>query len=306
MSSLINKTMGQNLNSIVVVGTVRNCGSTIIPEYERLEKALAVFKETQYCIIESDSKDDTIHKLESLKRDNSNINYQSFGKLSTKIPKRTERIAYCRNRYLDELKNNEKYKNTEYVMVTDLDGVNDLISKEAVLSCWEFDGWDVCTANQEGVYYDVYALRHPVLFPINWNIQYQFLINELGIGSIEAKNISLYSKMFTISKSCKPIIVESAFGGMAIYKREILQDVKYIGLDESGDEICEHVALHDQMRKSGYKIYINPKLINCKSPIEHMKLFSKKMLLKHMIEEFFPFLLRGKLFKSIQQRVNQC
>ncbi len=276
----------------LVVGVARNCGETIEAEYNRLKNALTRFKTVHFYIVESDSNDNTLAKLNSLKASNSNFEFISLGSLKSQIPKRTDRISHCRNQYLKELKENDTYKNIQYVIIADLDGVNNLISEKAINSCWQFDDWDVCTSNQKGLYYDIYALRHPLLNPVDWQKIYIYYTRELGIDSIEAKNMALYSKMFQISTSTKPILVDSAFGGFAIYKKESLLNTKYIGLDENGNEICEHVTLHKQITDKGFKIYINPKLINCESPIEHTELFNKKMLIKHLIEQFAPFLLR--------------
>ncbi len=281
----------------LVVGVARNCEKTIAEEYKRLKNALKRFTNLSFYIVESDSNDDTVVQLEHLKETNNNLDYISLGTLKKKIPKRTDRISYCRNRYLQELKENIVYKNINYVVIADLDGVNNLISEEAINSCWEFEDWDVCTSNQKGLYYDIYALRHPILNPVDWHKIYLFYTREMGIGSIEAKNMALYSKMFQLSPTTKPLLVESAFGGLAIYKKETLTNVEYIGLDDMGKEICEHVTLHKQITENGYKIFINPKLINCDSPVEHTELFNKKMLLKHLIEQFAPFLLKFKQFK---------
>ena len=72
---------------------------------------------------------------------------------------------------------------------------------------------------------------------------------------------SLYSKMRKIPTNSKWIRVDSSFGGLAIYKKEILKGTKYQGLDKYGQEICEHISLNLDLNKKGYKIYINPKLV---------------------------------------------
>ena len=60
------------------------------------------------------------------------------------------------------------------------------------------------------------------------------------------------------------IEVDSAFGGLAIYRREALLSGIYSGKNALGKPICEHVTLHEHIREKGFKIFINPKLINCK------------------------------------------
>jgi hypothetical protein len=267
------------LSSIVVAGAARNCGKFIATDIERLQIALTGWKKVQFIIIESDSSDDTLEKLEQLKQSIEGFHYISMGELKCQIPKRTERLAFCRNRYLEELKSNEVFQDAEYVLVTDLDGTNELLTRENVASCWEIDDWDVCTANQLGLYYDIWALRHPLFSPNDcWEV-FRFMINELGVKPRVAKKKALKSRMFWFQRSVKPFEVDSAFGGLAIYKRHALENVHYVGVDEQGAEICEHVALNTQIRAKGCKIYINPKLINCYPPTQYVQSKFKKMML---------------------------
>ena len=63
---------------------------------------------------------------------NLGFNYASLGDLSNDIPGRLERIAYCRNLCLEEMNSSNKYKKCQYVVVADLDGVNNLLTKNSV------------------------------------------------------------------------------------------------------------------------------------------------------------------------------
>jgi hypothetical protein len=51
-----------------------------------------------------------------------------------------------------------------------------------------------------------------------------------------------------------PIPMNSAFGGLAVYRREsfLAEGVEYVGGD------CEHVALHKTMKQAGFQMYLNP------------------------------------------------
>jgi hypothetical protein len=68
--------------------------------------------------------------------------------------------------------------------------------------------------------------------------------------------------MLIIPTTAPLIEVESAFGGLAIYRREALMKGSYAGLNLQGEEICEHTVLHKTLVKENHKIFINPKLIN--------------------------------------------
>lgn len=292
-----------NSMKIAVFGTVRNCARTIKTEFDRIDNALQDFDEVQYFLVESDSSDQSTEVLEQLKQQTSNFDYVSLGLLKATYPARTQRIAHCRNRYLDELKK-ESYQKFDYVLIADFDGTNAKLTKEGVASCWTFKGWDVCTANQADIYYDIMALRHPLWSPNDWHEAYNFLVDELGVNSNEAFQNTVRARQLKIKTSCRPIKVHSAFGGLAIYKREAIQDARYIGLDERGEEICEHVPFHAAMRERGCAIYINPKLINCDAPKEHKTLSRQRTILK-WIEIVYPNFTQTKLFTRLKEKFKQ-
>lgn len=288
---------------IVVVGAVRNGERTVFKEYHRIKKALGNFEQVHFFVVESDSTDRTVEKLEQLKKEGTHFNYTSLGNLAQQFPKRTARLAHCRNTYLTELKN-PKYSTAQYVLVADLDGTNNLLSKEGVQSCWDFEGWDVCTANQKGLYYDVWALRHPFLSPNDCWAHYDFVVENFQTKSLEALTKTVRSRQFRIPRHAKPIEVASAFGGLALYKKETLKNARYTGLDAQGREVCEHVPFHQQIQQQGYKIFINPKLINCRPPKEHTQLSIKRRLL-HWAEALYPGFPKSKLFAHLKKKHQQ-
>lgn len=280
-SSTLNDSLCGNMafNNILVAGIARNCGKFITNDIERLEKALNDYNNVQFLIIESDSSDNTLGKLEYLKNTIHGFHFITLGALKNQYPKRTERLAFCRNKYLEELENNKLFQNTEYVLVADLDGTNELLTKENLSSCWEINDWDVCTANQKGYYRDIWALRHPLFSPNDCWEAYRFLVNELGVKSKQATQKALKSRKLWFPSHLKPFEVDSAFGGLAIYKRYVLYNVRYVGVCDNGSEVCEHVSLNKQIKEKGCKIYINPKLINGYPSTQYVKSKFKKMLL---------------------------
>src|ERR1035437_8914171 len=160
---------------VVVVGVARNCERTIKYDVLRLFESLRNCKTLSWVVVESDSSDRTLDALRTLEVDVPGFRFISLGSLHETIPIRTQRIAYCRNVYLEELKSNLLYSEIDYFVVADLDGVNNLVSAEGFESCWARSGWDVCTANQRGPYYDIWALRHPIWNPNDCFQQLEFL-----------------------------------------------------------------------------------------------------------------------------------
>lgn len=246
---------------VLVVGIVRDGAAWIQAEVQRLARALRPFRETHWLIVESDSDDATVARLRELEAAIENFRFVSLGRLRDKIRRRTERLAFCRNTYLHQIRSCDRYQAIELVMVADFDGTNSLISENAILSCWRRDDWDVCTANQLAPYYDVWALRHPDWSPNDCWDHYRFLLRH-KIGVEKARSAAVHSRMIRLDPDADWIEVDSAFGGLAIYRRHALDVGEYVGADIDGREICEHLSLHSALRARQRRIFINPKLIN--------------------------------------------
>jgi hypothetical protein len=246
--------------SILVVGLARNVANSIKAQIFGLNSALRSFSNLYWFVVESDSDDQTAAKLKELQSEIPRFRFLSLGDLRSKMPLRSVRLAHCRNKYLEALR--DSYQDIDYFIVADFDRATLLLTKEAILSCWLKSDWDVCCANQRGPYFDIWALRHSIWSPNDCWSQYNFLVqNHLPAG--EARFAAVYAKMITIPENSDWIEVESAFGGLAVYRRAALHDARYIGLTAQKEEICEHVTFHKMLRSKGARIFINPRLINC-------------------------------------------
>lgn len=249
-----------NAAALLIVGCVRNGAKTVRRAVETLARATAGFGQVQFLIIESDSTDATLQELQRLRQARPGFAFISLGEMAQQLPARTERIAACRNRYLDELGSNPGYAATDYVMVADLDGVNNDLQRRAVETCWNTAiPWDVCAANQRDAYYDIWALRHPDWCPVDCHEQYSRL--RVLFDHPRALAIAIHSRMARLSPRANWIEVDSAFGGLAIYRRDALLAGRYSGV-QNGKSVCEHVPLHAELRAKGGRIFINPALIN--------------------------------------------
>ena len=248
-------------SSFLIVGLARNCAKSLRINVVALERAFEDAQDISWFIVESDSEDKTIEVLHELEKERSNFQYISLGNLRHKYLKRTERIAFCRNKYLDFVATNPSCKKFDYIVVSDLDNFDSRLTTAGVQSCWQRGDWDVCCANQKGPYYDIWALRHPLWCPTNcWEQASQ--LEALGLSPFKSVFVSVYGKMVHIPINSDWIEVESAFGGLAVYKKSVLDSVSYNGLGKNGEEVCEHVSLHRMIRSEGGKIFINPALIN--------------------------------------------
>ena len=249
------------LQTIAIVGLVRNGAGKIIQDVLRMQLAVRSFATVHWLLIESDSSDDSLIELEKLSNRIDNFRFLALGSLRDRFPLRTDRISFCRNVYLEELRSNSVYKQVAFIIVSDFDGINTLISEKAILSCWKNSDWSVCTANQAGPYYDILALRHPVWCASDCVESYQFLIM-YGVRPERALQAAIHSRMITIPSESPWIEVDSSFGGVAVYRREEFLHGEYRGLSSDGREVCEHVHFHGKIKAQGGRIFINPALIN--------------------------------------------
>ena len=272
-----------NEYSFLVVGIVKNCQNTITKDIERLKSSIPIFKSLEFLIIESDSSDQTILELSKLSTKINNFKFISLGKLADKLPSRTERLAFCRNVYVEEIEKN--YKGVSYVIISDLDDINKELSFDSISSCFNRSDWDMCAANQNGPYYDIWALRHNLWNPVDPYKQLNFF--QSFSYSFLNKYVNIYSKMIKIPMNNNWIQVESAFGGIAIYKRHCFDfGARYKGIDKLGNEVCEHISFHEELLKRNLKLFINPKFINA-TLTEHSKVKTWRIL----------YLVIFKLFK---------
>jgi hypothetical protein len=269
-------------SSFLVVGTIKNCEKFLRKNISNLQSSIGHAKNIHFLLIESDSEDNTVDMLNKLVREINNFRYISLGCLINKLPVKSDRIAFCRNKYVKEINENDKYKNINYIIVADFDDVNNYLNKIAFESCWERNDWDMCSANQLGPYYDMFALRHNEWMPYDYKIQYKILKKEKPRYKKHLHDL-LHSKIRTIPTINEWIEVESSFGGLAIYKKKCFYENKYEGLYKNGEEICEHVPFNQKLKKNGLKLFINPRLINAKYT-EHTKPASFWKLLRRKIK----------------------
>ena len=262
---------------VLIAGTIRNGSSSIANSVHLLSKAFEGMAEVKWLVIESDSHDDTLDILEKISREKVNFKFISLGDMASKHSKRTDRIAHARNVYLSSFQNLSEYSECSHLVVADLDGVNNLISRSGVESSFQLNSKDVFTANQIGPYYDIWALRHDIWSPNDCWAELEFYRKWYQWPEYALQK-SVLSRMIRIPINADLIEVQSAFGGLAIYPRDAVRNTEYVGLDEQGNEICEHIRFSEGIRSNGFKIFINPKMTNTKyTDFSSEKRFKRKI-----------------------------
>ena len=283
-----------NKKTILVVGIVKDIYKSIEKDIANIENALKIFKTVNWFLVESDSKDQSIKKLEEIAKKKSNFQFVSLGALQKSNESRTIGMSLARNRYLSEIRLSDNFSQVDLVAIADFNGLNNELNEQGIYSCFMRSDWDACFANQTGRYYDIWALRHPLWSPNDCWQQLSFY-REFFKFPERALRISLGSRMIHIPKKNNWIEVDSAFGGFGLYRRDALNEGEYSGITSNGTPICEHVPFHTEMRKNGKKLFVNPALINTNST-DHLKRFKISGTIYRLLK--YPFKIIRKWLKK--------
>lgn len=269
---------------IVFAGAVQNSSKHLPSVLKNLDNLSKLASEVGYIFIENDSTDTTKADLKAWGSNKSNFNLISLDGLS-QLPVRTVRLEIVRNTYLELVKTDSKLRYFDYLVILDMDEVNthqiDVNNFSNSLSFLKDSPLRAAVfANQLGDYYDLWALRSNVLCPLD---VWQEVLDYAHIHKVsdeEAFSKTFAKRVFNMENHKDPIEVDSAFGGLGIYKMKFILDNRnpYLGSkikvlrNDDGQlqvlrmQICEHVHFHDGIRAQGGSLFIFPSLINAILP----------------------------------------
>jgi len=246
---------------ILVTGLARDCQNHLAREILRTERhLLKIFAEVDFFVVESDSYDNTTEVLAQLSTRKSNFNYVSLGELSRDIPERIERLRVCRNRYVDFVRALPLGVKPDFVMVIDFDIKNRALNLKPLAMLKSINWWDGIFVNQKGPYYDIYALRKTGWVEDDCFKTYRELTKVMSAK--KAKREAIWRQMHRIPLDSGLIEVDSAFGGLGIYRRWVFDRFDYQLFNQTTISESEHVSLHNKIRDSGGKLFIVPAMTN--------------------------------------------
>jgi glycosyltransferase involved in cell wall biosynthesis len=255
----------------VFVGCARSCGPYLDGVLANVEALGSTYDWFEVIVVENDSVDDTRQRLQAFASARRNVRLIEADGLEEAHPRRGDRLAVARNLYLEALRD-ERYSDCDDVVVLDFDDVNcrpiDLEAfKAARRWLWEEPNRRGVFANTSPFYYDLWALRHPTWCPDDcWK---RVREAEAAIGLNEAIRRHVTSRQVPIPRGRPPIMVDSAFGGLGIYRREATLRGSYVGLDTNDEEVCDHVSFNAAVKGSDGILAIYPGLQN-ECPLEHI------------------------------------
>lgn len=195
-------------------------------------------------IMENDSKDRTKKLLANWAYDNPRVTIISKDFHNKKRPS-IQFLADVRNMYIHAI-NQPKYDDFNLLIVIDMDMSYGFDIRGIYHSFASFDTWDAMASNgisnQQGEMYDAFAFRNAE-FPWAHYDKPKTYWSEVipQIQKVHPVNTAFVS-------------VDSAFGGLAIYKRDKLNGCKYASFKED----CEHIEFHKCLSKNGGRMFMNP------------------------------------------------
>ena len=248
--------------SVIIGGIAKNIEKSFPDLIQNLDNIKSVFDSSITFLVIDENDDNTENLLKQYAETTDNT---YLFKISNS-GHRTERIANARNKVLEV---SEPYLDKyQFFLTFDLD-FKKIPPPSIVDTLKSHNSWDVATANTPGYYYDRWALRTKESKDSCWK-------NHKDRNCDKPLSMWLPNSLHEhqIPTDTPPIEVISAFGGLAIYKNNLLKqcrqnkDCNYSGNCEKGEKCsfnknmdCEHVHFHKKLTEyTGAKVMIWPSL----------------------------------------------
>jgi len=237
---------------VVIVGIARNAMPALPNSLCLATEVLSGFRSGRMYVYENDSTDGTDDVLRDFagRVPFLTTEHETLGGIDSRgfEPERTERLAFARNKCLEWVRANAA--DAWWTIVLDLDpaygfsvdGVFNSIAQLGFLSTaggptrpGGMASYSLLRTPNGIAHYDAWAAR-----PVCW---WRDRRNEIGFT---------WFSSFLPPVGSQPMPVNSAFGGLGVYRTEAFLAGGYSGED------CEHVPHHRRMRQAGYQMYLNP------------------------------------------------
>jgi FkbM family methyltransferase len=256
-------------HSIVFAGCARDCDAYLKGVLENVERWSGQAATAAVIIVENDSKDgtrDTLSRWATAQPNRILLTIEGLGSVTS----RTARLAAARNTYIDFIAASP-IRDADFLVVLDFDSVNSEPISEVALGnalalLAQNPGVAAAFACSDPAYYDLWALRHPQWCP--GDVWAEVRENR-ELPPALALERYVFSRQVVIPETTQPIQVQSAFGGLGIYRLSAIRGARYEGVTTSGVECSEHVRFNEKVAERG-ALLILPTLRN-RAPAEHLR-----------------------------------
>jgi hypothetical protein len=238
-----------------IVMIARNARPYIVGTMQRLAEARDGFRSSSIYVFENDSTDGTAEYLDHMAvLPGVHVEHETLGGADMRGfgDERTNRLAYCRNKCLEWVRNNAA--NTAWTIVLDADP-NGGFSVDGIFNSINWLGELSCRHEtlKPGGMASFSALKHEHGRGPAKILQYDAWAARLNDWRDRREEVGFEWFHFLLPPvGSPPIPMYSAFGGLAVYRTEAFLSGGYSGGD------CEHVLHHRRMRDNGYQMYLNP------------------------------------------------
>lgn len=236
-------------SKVAFVGLARDIAGILPSNIARIETTARHFADWRAFVVENDSTDATKEILSKWATDNPAhviVELLENGRphLHGFEKERTQALADYRNRCRELVR--QHYPQADYVIAVDLDswggwsthgvingiGWHERLPKAACMASTSLfkNSGTLIDGKAPWAHYDNWAYRW-----IGWS-----------------PRIGPWFTFWLPPPGAVPILVNSAFGGLGIYKTQPYLECEYSGED------CEHVLLHRRMIEKGWTIHLNP------------------------------------------------
>src|SRR4029079_17653870 len=213
----------------VFAGCARSCAPFLDGVLANIEALGSTYDSFEVVIVENDSADDTRARLEAFAASRPHVRLIDADGLDHAHPRRGDRLAVARNLYAEAL-GEQRYADCDDLVVLDFDDVNCApIDPQAFVEArrwlWAEPSRRGVFANSAPFYYDIWPLRHPTWCPDDcWA---RVRKSQARLGFDEAARRHVARLQVPISPASPPIEVDSAFGGLGIYRKEAAVAARY-------------------------------------------------------------------------------
>ncbi len=260
--------------SVLICGVVRNGGPSLARSLERVADLLDQLPGANAVVATNDNDDTTPQTLSEWQSTGPRRSVLVLDGLIQAYPDRIQRLAAARNAALSAGRASSK-KKIDFLLMLDLDGPNDDLSVSSVVDLihgWS-DTWAGIFPVQRQGYYDIFALRHAVWCPRDYVSQW-LSASEGRLSPLLTKRrdwlrAAVENRQFRIRPDGPLLEVESAFGGLAIYRGDAVEANWYADRDRLGRRCCEHVSFNERITAAGGRLFVHPGLVN-DAPAEHL------------------------------------
>jgi len=267
--------------SLYFVGLSKNCFNTLRKNLDFLKEFKAYSEYKIYIfIIDSDSDDGTKEFCKKIKQNETIDEFIEIDNLSDKYQSRIKKLAFCRNEGLKQIKKIFKEPSLFLPMDMDIDLFKFMDNEKFnnLLKYFIMNEIDALFPFSIPYYYDIFALRKKGWVNGNDVNKADWLKKTLILGSFFINYFYIIRKQYSPNKFRNDLInVESAFGGMAMYKiekSEILNNTYKWDLTNSS-KVCEHIFFNELFDK---KFIL--KSWNIETPKEHNNFKSLNLIEK--------------------------